>query len=342
MVDHKGVIPDKSRYRGCLIGQCLGDAFGAPVEGMPRVACRHFIDTYMQAWYREDEEAVPIYIGQYTDDSQLAREFMQSYADCGDFDPEDYARHIAGIFNENRIVGRGIATDKAATRLIEGTPWKESGCPPPMAGNGSAMRAAPAGLLYYDDPERMIKVARDQSWITHQDTRCQAGAVAIAGATALVLTSEMIDPHVFVAQLTEWIRPIDAEFAESLERLPEWITLRADDAVEAIKIEGKPEEYADGWPGISPFVVSSVLWSLYSFLRFRDDYWDTIRTAIVVGGDVDTTAAMAGAISGAYLGLNAIPDHLARFIHDNNTWGYAELLALADRCHEIKHRRAGG
>jgi ADP-ribosylglycohydrolase len=342
MADGAGVIPDKNKYRGCLIGQCLGDAFGAPVEGMPRVACSHFIDSYMQAWYREDEDVVPIYVGQYTDDSQLAREFMQSYADCGCFDPADYARHIADIFRENRIVGRGIATDRAAAKLIEGTPWNESGCPSPSAGNGSAMRAAPAGLLHYDDPERMIQVARDQSWITHQDPRCLAGSVAIAGATAQVVISDSIDPQAFVAQLAEWTQPIDAEFADSLRRLPEWITLRAEDAVNVIKIEGKPAEYADGWPGISPFVVCSVLWSLYAFLRFRDDYWDTIRTAIVVGGDVDTTAAMAGAISGAYLGLEAIPDHLARFVHDNHTWGYAELLALADRCHDIKHSRAGG
>jgi ADP-ribosylglycohydrolase len=337
MTDGTGVTPDKSRFSGCLIGQCLGDAFGAPVEGMPRVACRHYIDTYMQAWHREDEDVVPIYIGQYTDDSQLARELMQSYAECGDFDPEDYARRIADIFRENRIVGRGIATDQAAMRLIEGMPWKKSGCPSPSAGNGSAMRAAPVGLLYYDDPERLISAARDQSWITHQDSRCLAGAVAIAGATALTVVSELIDPHAFVSQLAEWTAPINAEFAEILQRLPEWITLPADDAVNLIKIEGKPAEYADGWPGISPFVVSSVLWSLYSFLRFRDDYWDTIRTAIAVGGDVDTTAAMAGAISGAYLGLDAIPDHLARYVHDNHTWGYAELIALAERCHTVKH-----
>lgn len=337
MVDDKGVIPDKNRFRGCLIGQCLGDAFGAPVEGMPRIACNHFIDTYMQAWYREDEDVAPIYIGQYTDDSQLARELMQSYAECGDFDPDDYARRIADIFRENRIVGRGIATDRAAKKLIDGVSWQESGCPPPAAGNGSAMRAAPVGLLYYDDPERMIRVAKGQSWITHQDPRCQAGAVAIAGAAALAAVSELIDPHPFIDQLAEWTQPIDTEFADSLRRLPEWITLQVEDAANIIKAEGKPTEYADGWPGISPFVVSSVLWSLYSFLRYRDDYWDTIRTAIVVGGDVDTTAAMAGAVSGAYLGLDAIPDRLAQYIHDNKTWGYAELIALADRCYQIKH-----
>ena len=59
---------------------------------------------------------------------------------------------------------------------------------------------------------------------------------------------------------------------------------------------------------------------------------ETMRTSIAVGGDVDTTAAMAGAISGAYLGLGALPMDLARRVTDQGTWEYAELVDLAHRC----------
>ena len=95
----------------------------------------------------------------------------------------------------------------------------------------------------------------------------------------------------------------------------------------------------EGWRGISPFVTTSVLWSLYSFLRTPEDYWETVCTAIAVGGDVDTTAAMAGAISGAYLGLDAIPLHLARCVTDRGTWGFSELVGLAHLCHRLKTQR---
>jgi ADP-ribosylglycohydrolase len=37
------------------------------------------------------------------------------------------------------------------------------------------------------------------------------------------------------------------------------------------------------------------------------DYSNTICTAIAVGGDVDTTAAMTGAISGRFWGLMVFP-----------------------------------
>ncbi len=50
---------------------------------------------------------------------------------------------------------------------------------------------------------------------------------------------------------------------------------------------------------------------------------------------MDTTAAMAGAISGAYLGLDAIPEHLAFRLTDQGTWGYKELTELANQCYEI-------
>jgi hypothetical protein len=46
--------------------------------------------------------------GQYSDDSQLARELVLSIVDRGKFDAVDYAGRIAALFREDRIVGRGL------------------------------------------------------------------------------------------------------------------------------------------------------------------------------------------------------------------------------------------
>ena len=67
-----------------------------------------------------------------------------------------------------------------------------------------------------------------------------------------------------------------------------------------------------------------------------EDYWETICTAVAVGGDVDTTAAMAGAISGAHLGISAIPSRYSYHLTDRGTWGHIELVELAHKCFEIK------
>ncbi len=90
-------------------------------------------------------------------------------------------------------------------------------------------------------------------------------------------------------------------------------------------------QFGEAWEGISPFVVSSVLWSLYAFLRSPDDYWEAIRIAIAVGGDVDTT----GAIAGVRLGLRALPLPLARRLTDQGTWNFEELVGHVHQLHAI-------
>lgn len=328
---------DQDRFSGCLIGQCLGDALGFPVEGSPPAACAAYVHDVLAAPDRSALCRAGLKIGQYTDDSQLARELMLSYAARGRFDPDDYARRIAAIFVEDRIVGRGLATHRAAHRIAAGVHWTEAGEPPPVAGNGSAMRAGPIGLLFDDDRSQLVAAAHDQGRVTHRDPRCSAGAVAIASAVALAGAGGAVDPARWAARLGEDARPFDAAFADELLKLAEWATLPPETVYPRISAQlGEPHsEYR--WEGISPFVVPSVLWSLYTFLRTPGDYWETVRTAIAVGGDVDTTAAMAGAISGAYLGLRALPDELARDLHDQGTWGYGDLVALAHECHQVKH-----
>jgi ADP-ribosylglycohydrolase len=331
-------IPSRDQFCGCLVGQCLGDALGFPVEGSPPEICV----PYAGALRRFPKKLPPpgrgsMSPGQYTDDSQLAREWMQSYAEMGRFDPQDYAARIRTIFAEDRIVGRGLATESAARRLADGISWQDSGMPAGQAGNGTAMRAAPVGLIFGDDPAEMVRVAREQSWITHQDPRCLAGAVAIAGAVALASRPGEIRAGPWTGQLAEWVRPVAPLFADEILCLTEWVSLPPEEAVQIVARCGSPD-FVDGWKWISPYVVASVLWSLYSFLRAPDDYWETICMAIQSGGDVDTTAAMAGAIGGARVGLDRLPFGLARGLHDQGTWGFTELVELAHRCHAVKER----
>ena len=64
--------------------------------------------------------------------------------------------------------------------------------------------------------------------------------------------------------------------------------------------------------GIEAF--NSVPTAIFSFLVHPEDFSSTIIYAVSLGGDTDTIASMAGAISGAHLGIDALPlewlDHL--------------------------------
>ncbi|MCP5366541.1 MAG: ADP-ribosylglycohydrolase family protein [Hyphomicrobiales bacterium] len=330
------MIPDPDRFAGCLVGQALGDALGFVVEGQSPQVCRSYVDLTVRGGRAELARRGTFPFGQYSDDTQLARELLRSYVDRGGFEPGDYALRIALLFAQQRVVGRGKATEDAAKRLAAGVPWTEAGTPAPAAGNGSAMRAGPVGLMFFDDAVALCRAAHDQGRITHADPRCSAGAVAVAGAVALAMQGRPVDPRRFLDYLATWAAARDAGFAADLRRLADWVVLAPEDAVTFISRAGLPPDHRDMWPGISPFVVGSVLWSLYAFLRHPDDYMAAVCTAIAVGGDVDTTAAMTGAIAGARVGLAGIPADLAAHLTDQGDWGRAELVDLARAAWHLK------
>ncbi len=184
---------EAERFAGCLVGQAVGDAMGFIVEGHPPATCSAFVETSLRPRELEGYSRGLFPIGQYSDDTQLARELARSCVECGGFEPADYADRVASLFTENRIVGRGRATEQAAHRIAAGVPWEEAGTPAPAAGNGSAMRAAPVGLLFAHDPSAMVRAAHDQGRITHSDPRCSAGAIAIAGAVATVIREDSLE-----------------------------------------------------------------------------------------------------------------------------------------------------
>jgi ADP-ribosylglycohydrolase len=325
----------KSKFIGCLIGQAVGDSLGYYVEGNSSKVCSEFIDNIFSGEISDVEKRLPPQFGQYTDDTQLARELLQSFVNRQEFDPEDYARRIASIFAEKRIVGFGHATSQAAEKLIAGDHWQDSGTPPPYAGNGSAMRAGPIGLIFWDNSKKLINAAINQGIITHRDPRCSAGAIAISGAVFLAINSQIIDQNKFLIQLQRWVEPISSDMSSGINDLNLILKLSPEDAYKEIKLIGVDSEYFDIWFGISPFVISSVLWSLYSFFKSPNNYEDAIKTAIRVGGDVDTTAAMTGAISGAFLGMEAIPLNISKYLNDKGTWDKDQLVQLATECYEI-------
>lgn len=75
-----------------------GDALGFPVEGEGPETCGRYVADVLRGGRAGETGRGGFPFGQYTDDSQLAREFLQSYVECGAFDVADYARRIAAIF----------------------------------------------------------------------------------------------------------------------------------------------------------------------------------------------------------------------------------------------------
>lgn len=184
----------------------------------------------------------------------------------------------------------------------------------------------------------MVEATVEQSVMTHLDPRCSAGALAVAGAVSLAAKRAPVRNKEFLGALGALTAPADQSVAEAIRGLGQWVHLAPPDAARRLHDERLDPSDTGEWRGISAFVTPSVVWSLYAFLHTPDDYWATVCTAIGVGGDTDTMAAIAGAISGARLGPAALPAGLVERLDDRGGWGRDALIGLARRA----ARLAGG
>ncbi|MGE3166650.1 MAG: ADP-ribosylglycohydrolase family protein [Planctomycetota bacterium] len=320
----------RSRFRATLLGGAIGDALGFPFEGYSSSFMAALGNEATQQFVRHRSGYFPA--GQYSDDTQLTLATVEALLEQRGFDGAAIARHFVPLWRDNLVVGRGRATSEAIDRLLNGTAdWQTSGAEEGRAGNGAAMRAAPFGLLDFDDTERLIEHAVAASRITHKDPLAVAGAVAIAAAVAYNLTHRDVILGEFLDCVGGATRGVDARFANYVITMPRLLSLREEAAVDEISTTGLDGPYRESGDGIAPFVVPSVLIALYHFLRTPHDFRATVRGCLYAGGDVDTTTALAGAVSGALNGEAALPQNLVESLQDA-----ARIRDLADQLHELK------
>lgn len=278
----------RDRYRGVLVGTCVGDGLGAPFEGRRLVR-----PADVEAIFDRSDEL------RFTDDTHMTIGMAESLIACRGFDGEHMALTFARHYASEPWCGYGAGPPAIFHSIRNGAPWDEparelfggSG----SFGNGAAMRAGPAALAVGARPGAAAKLARDTGAITHTHERGLEGAAMQAVAVALLIqrsASHRLDPVELLNELESHIN--NDAYAESIRRIRELLP-HAEPAIIASRL------------GHGVAALDSVPAALYAFLQSPASFEETIRFAMRLGGDVDTIAAMAGALSGAYLGESAIP-----------------------------------
>ncbi|HSE46779.1 MAG TPA: ADP-ribosylglycohydrolase family protein, partial [Gemmatimonadales bacterium] len=218
------------RFVGSFLGLCLGDALGAPVEATPPDVARLYVDQELRAGRAGHRGRGEFPFGQVTDDSQLARELLISIAERREADPAHFASRLSGLVAMNRLIGAGPGTVAPGSRLHQGIPWNEAGEPAPYCGNGAAMRVAPLGVLWADDPHRLIQSVVEQARVTHHDSRCAAGAVAIAAASMVACRSDRLDPREVCTELARLAGQVDPGMAAAIKKVERWVAMDPEQA----------------------------------------------------------------------------------------------------------------
>lgn len=311
---------DEAVAAGALLGTFAGDAVGARWEGSRPVEGRRAADRIARSLDRG--ELV------YTDDTQLTLALTEHLCDEPTVDPQALAR----VFIEHHEPWRGYGA--GMLRLLDvwraGTPVEEAATtvfPQGSFGNGAAMRVAPVGVLWADDPERIDEVARRQAATTHAHRLGQAAAALQARAVGLAAAQGRFDVDDLVGLASTVSEPeLRQPFDAACELADRW---SADGELGLAEVAGRAGNEVIGHRS-----VPAALWAA----AVGEDLEGTIELAVGLGGDADTLAAMAGAIAGAAGTRRAIPAAwLERF--EDGARGRAYALGLARRLAAVRDDR---
>jgi ADP-ribosylglycohydrolase len=244
-------------------------------------------------------------MGATADDTHVTMCVAECLVANGFLDPEDLARRFVARLPNGR--GNGRATTVAVEGLRDGELWYHVA--QTSSGNGTARRAAPIGLVRWNDPARL----RTEAILSTLPTPCEpmgvAGAVAMAAATAFVVAQQ---PDEWTVE--ELITTIQGAIAGlelgpfSERRGPPILSALRDriGAIPCLLSRSPAEVFARLSNGAH--VPESVPAALYCFLRSPDDVEEILLLA--AGYNTDSVAAMAGTLAGAVGGMEALPAHL--------------------------------
>ena len=361
----RGAAPEAiyTRVLGCLVGDALGDAFGAVVEFAPanrvrEIAGKDWVDKFLP--YAKDHRPHPWGVweaaaarGTGTDDTRinqvlvecvirnrgfvnpqfLAIEYIERYRDRETFYPRHVAlaeEHLSWFFERacSQLGMRVLPSGKAVTTEAE----------PTLMG---LISLAPAGLLYCGDPEQAYRKAYELDFIDighAKDATAMLAAMISAGLKGGTSAREMVR----IVLRTDPLglgenRPV----VRSLHKFLQIADQAKDDQalVKALAAEVK---------GLNVFNPIEALGLPVAAFYFCDG--DPLRTIIMAandrelddqGGlsklrDVDCTAGVAGALVGVLHGVDVFPAEWVKDVlrANKNVYGI-DLEANAKRFCEV-------
>ncbi|GAA2699726.1 ADP-ribosylglycohydrolase family protein [Micromonospora olivasterospora] len=269
--------------RDSLTGLSVGDALGA----------QFFVPGRLRADLAAGRLPPPPW--QWTDDTEMACSVVAELAAAGAVDRDRLALAFAERCEPYRGYGPGAV---AILRLIRaGTPWPVAAASAfdgqGSCGNGAAMRVGPLGAWFADSTRRAAAQARASAEVTHAHPEGIAGAVAVAVAGALAararLDGDRPPPSRLLAAVAAALDP--GEVQRGVRRAAALLGRPAAEAADAL---------GNGSRVTAQDTVPFTLWLAATHL---DDYPAAIRACVEAGGDVDTTAAIAGAVVAAHTGV---------------------------------------
>jgi len=275
------------RARLSLEGLSVGDAFGEQLlhagPAARGLALEHRTAPTGRRWM-------------WTDDTAMALSIVDELAARGEIDATSLARRYGARYRAEPGRGYGGAAHHVLSMIAAGDePFAAARslfAGGGSMGNGGGMRSAPIGAYFCTEVDAVVEHATRSALPTHAHPDGIAGAVAVAVAAARVFAGER-DPRALLEAVVE--RTPAGPTRDGIRRsIP---MLRAEHITVAA-------ELGNGSRVIASDTIPFALWCAATHL---DDFAGACWACVEVGGDIDTTCAMAGGVIAGAVGLAGIP-----------------------------------
>jgi ADP-ribosyl-[dinitrogen reductase] hydrolase len=351
--------PDREdSFLGSLVGLAVGDALGSATEFKSRDEIAELYGTVKDYMAREnvtlvaghDEDAwSPLPAGATTEDTYLTLLHADSIVRTGGkVEPQDFGPPFVTVLDSPLVVFLGATTLASLKQARENHLYQNGVDGERAAGNGVATRIIPVGLLHAYGPfdrQGFVSDCERAARLTHNNPVAIAAGVAVATAVRLICRHELL-PEDLMAAAMDMLPPGYLGLPMAGNPLLQKLLVAQDYIEERQTLVDNVEAgdlMFDFWRidlnnmqrcGTSGYAPETMAAAFYAFVARKNSFEEAVLLAVNAGGDTDGIAAITGALSGAYLGLSAIPERWR-----TGLLNYEQVLASARTLHEIARRR---
>lgn len=322
---------------GSLMGVVVGDTHGLPAECLSPVMIRDkmgYVDKAVSCKHHPFKSVARRSSGTKSDDTQLTEAMMLSLNRCGGYNLNDIKKaHVEAADGEfGTPVGWGSSTRSSVARMKEGKAVTKN---PGGAGNGPVIKIAPLAIhcVYrcLDTPHHrftnsfnhsLLKKCREISELTHDDAGCVVAAYCQSRMIIRALQDELPKESSTLARMfvedAVWAQAkVGGQLAERMEEVFGWTALVEETKLRSFDIETSKIS-AMICTEKSSYIYNSYPLTAYciaKYLPYRN-FRHAVLETVNAGADADSNASMVGAVMGAALGLDAIPESMVKSIKD--------------------------
>lgn len=288
----KGFVLYEYKLRDAIYGLAIGDALGVPYEFRRRDT---FNCTRMRGWGKYFQPP-----GTWSDDTSMTLALLDAMSYTRIHNPD--LKKLSSNFVKWMYLGKfsiyrytfdvGLTTRRAIHNMVLQKEPTECGMTKEKSkGNGSLMRILPLIFCLWDctDFYERKQLCFDVSALTHRTETCQI-ACHFYVEFALKILKGAEKYFAYRATITEFKDCYKSSELYDFERIMNGNIFNIP----------RDEIISKG------YVVNTLESALWCFLK-NSNYESTILTAVNLGGDTDTTAAVCGGLAGLYYGYYSIP-----------------------------------